>query len=91
MLKKIVLPVLAAVLLTLACSAPVQAWGGYHYAYRYGPYGYNYGYRYGPAFRAPMYWPYYSYNYSYTPYSPYWPYEGYYYGGVRYGYAPVPY
>ncbi len=96
MLKKICLPLLAAVLLTLLSSAPVQAWGGYRYGYRYAP-----AVRYGPAFRGPHFMPYtsYYYNYGYSypnyyypnyyyPYPYYSPYGAYYYGGVRYGYYP---
>jgi hypothetical protein len=80
MLKKILLPVLVAVLLTLLSSSPAQAWGGFHYAYHYSPYsGFHYAYRYGYG-GYPSYGGYrYGYHYGFDPYDRY-------YGGLRYGY-----
>jgi hypothetical protein len=48
MLKKVLLPLLAAVLLTLLSSGQAQAWGGFHYAYHSGG-GYDYAVPGGPS------------------------------------------
>jgi hypothetical protein len=44
MLRKILFPALAAILVTLVMSTEARAWGCYRVGYHYGGYG---GYRYG--------------------------------------------
>jgi hypothetical protein len=44
MLRKLLFPALAALLVTLVMSSEARAWGCYRYGYRYGGFG---GYHYG--------------------------------------------
>jgi len=87
MLRRTLFLTLAAMLVLLASYSLAQAWGGFHYAYHYGPYtGFHYAYRYGgyPGYGG-------VYRYGYRGY-PRYGYYGYHYGGYglgdgyRYGY-----
>jgi hypothetical protein len=47
MLRKILFPALAAILVTLVMSTEARAWGCYRVGFHYGGYGGYGGYRYG--------------------------------------------